>query len=65
MAIKLKAARVNKGLTQLEAATQLEISKNTLASYERYTTYPDIVTAQKIAELYGLTVDDIVWNGCS
>lgn len=61
MAIHLKAARVNAGYTQEKAAEALNISKNTLASYEQYRTKPDIETAQKLAALYRLTVDDIIF----
>ena len=61
MAITLKAARVNAGLTQKEAARRLNISKGTLSSYEKYITKPDIERAQQIAELYGLTVDGIIF----
>ena len=61
MAITLKAARVNAGLTQKEAAKSLNISRNTLASYEMYKTKPDIAMAQKIAALYGLSVNGIIF----
>lgn len=61
MAMTLKAARVNAGLKQLEAAQALGISKNTLASYENYRTIPDIEKSQRIAELYGVTVNDIIF----
>lgn len=61
MAITLKAARVNAGLTQKEAAKRLKISKGTLASYEMYRTIPGIDTAKKIADLYGRAVDDIIF----
>lgn len=61
MAITLKAARVNAGLTQREAAKKLGISKGTIASYEKYRTKPDIDRAKKIAELYGTTVDGIIF----
>lgn len=61
MAIHLKAARVNAGLTQSEAAKELNISKGTLANYEKYKTKPDIEMSKKIAELYGTTVDDIIF----
>lgn len=61
MAIHLKAARVNAGLTQKEAAKELNISKNTLANYERYKTKPDIEMSKKIAELYQTTVDNIIF----
>lgn len=67
MAITLKAARVNAGLTQKEAAKRLKISKGTVASYEMYKTKPDVERAKKIADLYGLTVDDIIFlpNDCA
>ena len=61
MAITLKAARVNAGLTQKEAAKRLKISKGTLTSYEKYRTIPGVDTAKKIAALYGLEVDDIIF----
>lgn len=59
MEMSLKAARVNAGLTQKEAAKALKISKGIILSYEKYRTKPDIDTAKKIAELYGVTVNDI------
>ena len=61
MAITMKAARVNANLTQLEAANALEISKNTLIGYEKGTVIPKIDVAQKMAKLYGLSVDDIIF----
>ena len=59
MAITMKAARVNANLTQTEAANALQISKNTLGNYESGKTIPGIDVAKRMAELYGLTVDDI------
>lgn len=61
MSIHLKAARVNAGFTREEAAKSLSISKNTLANYEAYRTVPDVSTAKRIAKLYGLTIDDIIF----
>ena len=61
MKISLKAARVNAGLTQNEAIKRLKISKNTLVSYEKYRTSPDINTAKEIASLYGLDVTDLIF----
>ena len=61
MAIHLKAARVNAGFTQEQAAEKLGISKGTLANYEQYKTSPDIKLAVEIAKLYGKKVDDIIF----
>lgn len=61
MQINLRAARVNANLTQEEAAKHLGISKGTLASYESNRTKPNIEMAKKMALLYGVTVDDIIF----
>lgn len=61
MAISIKAARVNAGYTQKAVGDHVGKSKNTIASYEAYTTIPDIQTAQAMAELFKMSVDDIIW----
>lgn len=61
MAISIKAARVNAGYTQAEVAERVNKTKNTIASYEAYSTKPDIETAQVMAALFGMSVDDIIW----
>ena len=66
MAITLKAARVNAGLSQDSTVEELnargvKITKNTLQNYEAYRTTPDIKTAQAMAAVYGLSVDDIIF----
>lgn len=62
MALHLRAARVNAGYTQREAADALGLSKGTIVSYEAYKTIPDVETAKKIAKLYGMSVDAIRWS---
>lgn len=59
MAMSMKAARVNAGYTQEEACKLLGITKSTLCSYENYKTVPSILMAQKMAEAYKLTINDI------
>lgn len=61
MAISMKAARVNVGLTQSEAAKSLNISKNTLIGYEKGRVMPSIDVAKNMARLYGQSVDDIIF----
>ena len=46
MAISIKAARVNAGFTQTDVAERVGKTKNTIASYEAYTTIPDISVAK-------------------
>ncbi|MDR0571082.1 MAG: helix-turn-helix domain-containing protein [Clostridiales Family XIII bacterium] len=61
MKITLRAARVNKGHTQKEAAKILGISKASLSNYERGKTYPDVCLVGKIGEAYGVAYDDVVF----
>ncbi len=52
--LTLKAARVNRQLTQREAAMRLNISEQTLSNYERAISYPDVPMLQKMEALYGV-----------
>lgn len=62
MAISIKAARVNAGMRQTDVALALHKSRSTIQGYENYTRKVDIVTAQAMAALYGVSVDDIIWT---
>ena len=62
MKIQLKAARVNANLTQEEVAKTLKISKNSIVNYESYTSIPGVGIAKRLAALYGMKVDDIIWS---
>lgn len=59
LAITLKAARVNAGMTQKNAAKALEITTTTLVNYEAGRSIPKIDMAQKMANLYKTTLEDI------
>lgn len=55
--ISIKAARVNAGLTQKEAARRLGINPDTLASYERKSNKLTLEMLRKLAELYRIPAD--------
>lgn len=59
--ITLKAARVNAGYSQKEAAKMLNISNKTLCSWENGKTFPDQPMIEKLCALYGVTYDMIVF----
>ena len=61
MAITIKAARVNKDLTQAEAAKLLGITKDSLWNYENHRSYPDIRVVQKMVEVYGIPYDQLIF----
>ena len=67
MKITLRAARVNAGLTQDEVAKEVKKSKNTIVSYEKGRSMPDIETGKALAKLYGMSVNDIIFlpNSCT
>ena len=57
--ISLKAARVNAGLSQEEAASQVGVSRQTITNYETGKTAPDIKTLRKLADLYAVNINRI------
>ena len=61
MKITLRAARVNKGLTQEEVAKKIKKSKNTVVNYENGKSVPDIETGKALAALYGCSIDDLIF----
>ena len=58
----LATQRKLKGYTQSQVAEKLGISNRTLSAWEQGRSYPDVLTLPALAELYGLTVEEIV-NG--
>lgn len=61
MAITLKSARVNKNLTQAEAAKRLEISVDTLSNYERGKSFPDVPVIKRMEDLYGIPYSELIF----
>ena len=61
MAITLKAARVNRKLSQREAAKLIGISVDTLSNYERGSRFPDVPIITRIEQIYGVSYADIIF----
>lgn len=59
IASNLKRLRLQKKLTQEQAAEALGVSSQTVSRWECNTTYPDITLLPEIARLYCVTVDDL------
>lgn len=55
--ITIKAARVNVGLSQKEAAERLGVSNKTLGNWENGITYPPVDKIPDICNLYGVPYD--------
>lgn len=59
MAITIKAARVNAGYTQSEAAAALNVDKATIINWEKGRTAPSVKKFNALCELYGTKPEDI------
>lgn len=60
--ISLRAARVNAGLTLLEAAEKLGIGKDRLIKWENNPGLVNSIYQAKIQEVYGLPLDCIFFG---
>lgn len=56
----LAALRKGAGMTQQEAADRLGVSNKTISKWESGGGFPDIAILPALAELYGVTADDIL-----
>lgn len=57
--ITLAAARVNKGLTQIEAAKQIGVSVTSIKNWEAGRTYPNQPQIERLCNVYGVTYDNL------
>ena len=56
----LAMLRKTRGMTQQEVADQLGVSNKTVSKWESGGGFPDITVLPALAELYGVTADDIL-----
>lgn len=59
MKISLKAARVNAGLTQTQAAIKAGKNKMTISNWENGKSPIDSFSLKKLCAIYGVTIGDI------
>ncbi len=59
MKIKLKALRINKDMSQAQAAEARRITVRPLQNWESYTTSPTAMQLVKLSELYECGLDNI------
>lgn len=55
--ITLKAARVNAGLSQIEAAKRIGVAASTLRNWEAGKTFPNQPKIERMCEVYGISFD--------
>lgn len=57
---KLKCARRERGLSQEQAAEALGVSRQTVSNWETGKTYPDILSAIRMSNLYAVSMDRLL-----
>ena len=56
----LKELRVNAGITQVELGKHLGVQQNSIGNWETGRSRPDIEKTAKIAEVLGVTTDEVI-----
>ncbi len=59
--ISLAAARVNRSMTQQEAAKALHVTKKTIQNWEKGTTFPTVKMLDEICKLYDIPMDNLLF----
>lgn len=59
---QIRQLRTDRGLTQDDVASKLNVTRQTVSNWENGKNYPDITTLRKISKLYGVSLDKIL-NG--
>ena len=60
--ITLKAARINAGLSQSEAAEKMGVNVMTVSNWETGKTIPDVGDFKRLCELYRWPENGIKWH---
>ena len=59
--LTLKAARINKGLTQEEAGKKIGVSADVISNWERQISFPDVVQLKAIERVYGVDYQHLIF----
>ncbi len=57
---KLAEMRREKGMTQLELAEKMGVTDKAVSKWERDLSFPDVNSIPKLAEIFGVTVDELM-----
>ncbi|MCC2254756.1 helix-turn-helix domain-containing protein [Ruminococcus sp. CLA-AA-H200] len=55
----IRQLRMQKGINQSALASELNIRRQTISAYERGVTLPDIFVLIRIADFFGITLDEL------
>lgn len=58
----VSSLRKEKGMTQLELADKMGVTDKAVSKWERDLSYPDINSISKLADILGVSVDELMQN---
>ena len=61
MRVTLKAARINAGFTQQEAAERIGVTSDTICNWERAKRFPKALHIRQIEKVYGVPYDNLIF----
>lgn len=61
MQVTLKAARINAGMTQREAADKIGVTVDTIGNWERGKSFPNVIQIPAIEGTYHVRYDDLIF----
>ena len=59
----ISAKRKDMGLTQAELAEKVNLTRQSISKYETGECFPDISILIQLAEIFGITIDELVKSG--
>ena len=60
MGMMIAAKRRELGMTQLELAEKMGVTDKAVSKWERELSYPDVNSLPKLAEIFGMSVDELM-----
>ena len=60
MGMMIASKRKELGLTQMELAEKMGVTDKAVSKWERDLSYPDISSLPKLAEIFGMSVDELL-----
>ena len=60
LGLMISSLRKEKGMTQLELAEKMGVTDKAVSKWERDLSYPDINSIPKLAEIFGVSVDELM-----
>ncbi|BAH88243.1 helix-turn-helix domain-containing protein [Streptococcus mutans] len=60
LGMMISSLRKEKGMTQLELAEKMRVTDKAVSKWERDLSFPDINSIPKLAEIFEVSVDDLM-----